>query len=64
MKNNRKYRKVSQHVKPKKLILSRDTSGFASSQSFVSAVTRIYSQEIKDIDRFVKFAELHSAKKK
>ncbi len=31
--------------------------GFGSSRRYVKAVSRIYSREINDIDRFVHFAE-------
>lgn len=31
--------------------------GFGSSRSYVKAVSKIYSREINDIDRFVHFAE-------
>lgn len=42
---------------------SRIVDGFASSKSFVVAVSKIYSQETKDIDRFLKFAESYEVKK-
>ncbi|WP_308006131.1 hypothetical protein [uncultured Chryseobacterium sp.] len=38
----------------KKLVVIR---GFGSSRKYVKAVSRIYSREINDIDRFIDFAE-------
>lgn len=64
MKNNKRNNRVPHLIRPKKIELGKDNSGFASTQSYVNGVTKIYSQEIKDIDRFVKFAESHLSKSK
>lgn len=37
--------------------------GFGSSRKYVKAVSRIYSRELNDIDRFVHFAESLSKEK-
>lgn len=42
--------------------VSKDDVGFASSKTYVQAVTKIYHQEMNDIVRFVKFAESYAEK--
>jgi hypothetical protein len=37
--------------------------GFGSSRKYVKAVSKLYSRELNDIDRFVHFAESLSAEK-
>jgi hypothetical protein len=66
MNNNKRNRKFSMRaIFAKRSNLStNDQTGFASSESYVKAVNRIYYQEINDIGRFVKFAESHSISQK
>lgn len=64
-KNTRNIKVSIRSVTSKRRHSSSNTSrGFASSESYVKAVTRIYNQEINDIGRFVRFAELHATPKK
>ena len=64
-KNNRNRRLAKGLIQPRRSSrFSRKSSGFASSKSYVEAVSKIYYQEINDIGRFVKFAESYSLTKK
>jgi len=57
---NHKKRRISSSsgriYKSKKARFFSRRYNFASTDSFVSAVARIYNQEMDDIDRFIRFA--------
>jgi hypothetical protein len=64
-KNNRTQRAAMGMAQRKRSIrLSKQSSGSASSKSYVEAVSKIYYQEINDIGRFAKFAESYSLSRK
>lgn len=52
---------ANKRVEPKSVILF---NGFGSSRRYIKAVSKIYSQEIVDIDRFVNYAETLVKQKK
>lgn len=68
MKNNKRQRKAPNRwgqLSKRRSNESRtnESINFGSSKSYVEAFSKIYYQEINDIDRFVSFATAHYSSK-
>lgn len=58
-----KLREYSKDIDPKSIMIVNGFD-FASNRRYIRAVSKIYCQEVNDIDRFVNYAETLAKKRK